>query len=362
MPEYNALNEKLKKQYEEVLTHGLHRAKQTIDAVWKDINQFEKYTNLANFTSFNKEQAIGFKRWLESQKNTKGERLSVSTVRSTLANLRRFFEWLAIHPQCIRKINGQDAGYLHMSSNDERASRATRETAVPTFDDLKLVLENMPHDTDIQKRDRAIIAFTALTGIRDDALVTMKIKHIDMKKREIWQNPRQVRTKKRKNITTYFMPFDPLWEGIFTDWYEYITKILKFKPDDALFPKQLVKNNPEKMAFEVVGLSRDHWANAQPVRDIFKSAFTDVDLQYYTPHSLRHMLVHWMMDNGTQYQFKAVSQNIAHAQAMTTYNAYGNLNPQDQRKAISTIGHANTDLQSISNDALFAELSRRTQK
>ena len=158
------------------------------------------------------------------------------------------------------------------------------------------------------------------------------------------------------------MPFDPLWEGIFTDWYEYITQTLKFKPDDALFPKQLVKNNPEKMAFEVVGLSRDHWANAQPVRDIFKTGFTNVDLQYYIPHSLRHMLVHWMMENGTQYQFKAVSQNIAHSNAVTTYNAYGNLNPQDQRKAILTIGHANADLQNIPNDELIAELSRRTQK
>lgn len=362
MSEYNPINERFKKQYEEALVHGAYRAKQTVNAVWKAMNLFEEFTGRMDFTTFNTEQAKGFKRWLETQKNQKGEPLSISTVRSTLANVREFFKWLAMHPQCIRKVDARAAMYLRLSNNDERASRATRDAPVPTMDEIRKTLEKMPFDTDVQKRDRAIIAFTALTAIRDDALVTMKIKNVDIEKREIWQNPRNVRTKNRKSIITYFMAFDPLWEEIFTDWYKYVTETLGFKADDALFPKQLVRNNPEKMAFEAAGLSQEHWAGAQAVRDIFKEAFTCAGLPYYIPHSFRKTLVLWAMENCNQYQFKAISQNIAHEHAMTTYNAYGKIAINDQRKAVFSIEDNNLDLKGISNEELVAELGRRTQK
>lgn len=362
MSEYNPLNERFKKQYEEALVHGAYRAKQTVNAAWKAINLFEEFTGRMDFTTFNTEQAKGFKRWLEKQKNKKGEPLSISTVRSTLANVREFFKWLAMHPKCIRKVDARAAMYLRLSNNDERASRATREAPVPTMDEIRQTLEKMLYETDVQKRDRAIIAFTALTGIRDDALVTMKIKNVDIEKREIWQNPRNVRTKNRKSIITYFMAFDPLWEAIFTDWYKYATETLGFKPDDALFPKQLVKNNPEKMTFEAAGLSREHWAGAQTVREIFKEAFTSAGLPYYIPHSFRKTLVLWAMENCSQYQFKAISQNIGHEQAVTSYNAYGKIAINDQRKAVFSIEENNSDLKGISSEDLVAELGRRTQK
>lgn len=361
MSEYNPINEQFKKQYEEALIHGAYRAKQTVDAVWKAINLFEMFTGHMDFVTFNTEQAKGFKRWLETQKNKNGEPLSLSTVRSTLANVRDFFKWLAMHPKCIRKVDARAVMYLRLSDNDERASRATRETPVPTVDEIRQTLESMPYETDVQKRDRAIIAFTALTAIRDDALVTMKIKNVDIEKREIWQNPRNVRTKNRKSITTFFMAFDPLWEEIFTDWFTYITETLGFKDNDALFPKQFVKNNPEKMAFEAAGLSREHWATAQTVRDIFKQAFNGAGLQYYIPHSFRKTLVLWAMEHCSQRQFKAISQNIGHENAMTTYNAYGKLPIHDQRKAVFSIEENNCDFNGITIEELIAELGRRTQ-
>lgn len=362
MSEYNPLNERFKKQYEEALIHGAYRAKQTVNAAWKAINLFEEFTGRMDFTTFNTEQAKGFKRWLETQQNKKGEPLSLSTVCSTLANVREFFKWLAMHPKCIRKVDARAAMYLRLSNNDERASRATRDAPVPTIDEIRRTLEKMPYETDVQKRDRAIIAFTALTAVRDDALVTMKIKNVDIEKREIWQNPRNVRTKNRKSITTFFMAFDPLWEEIFVEWYKHATQTLSFKDNDALFPKQLVKNNPEKLAFEAAGLSREHWANAQPVRDIFKKSFTNAILPYYIPHSFRKTLVLWAMENCTQKQFKAISQNIGHENAMTTYNAYGKLPIHDQRKAVFSIDENNSDLKDVTNADLIAELGRRTQK
>ena len=323
---------------------------------------FEKFTNKKDFTSFNTEQAKGFKRWLEKQKNENGEPLSVSTVCSILANVREFFKWLATHPQCIRKVDGRAAIYLRLSKNDERAGRATREGPVPSITEVRKALEAMPGDTDIQKRDRAIMAFTALTGVRDAALVSLKIGDVDLAKGEVWQNPRHVRTKNRKAIMTFFVEFDPLWCEIVTAWIVFARDVLHFVDDDPLFPKETVFNNPEKMAFESAGLSRDHWANASAVRRIFKESFSRIGLPYYRPHSFRKMLVLWAIEHCSQYQVKAISQNLGHEHTMTTYNSYGTLSRQDQAKAIASIGQDAGELHGISTEKLLVEVGRRALK
>ena len=64
----------------------------------------------------------------------------------------------------------------------------------------------MPADTDIERRNRALIAFTLLTGGRDSAIASMKLKHIDLVDGRIIQDAREVRTKFSKTFTTYFFP------------------------------------------------------------------------------------------------------------------------------------------------------------
>jgi integrase/recombinase XerD len=358
MPEYNSLNETLKKQYEDALLHGLYRDSRTADAAWKAINLFERFTDRKDFIAFDTEQAKNFKRWIIRQTNSKDEPLSLSTVRSTLKYLRDFFEWLAKHPKYIGKVDGRAAVFLHLSRNDDRAGRATRELPVPTLEEVHKVLKTIPYNTDIEKRDRAIIAFMALTAVRDAALISLKVKDVDKGKREIWQNPRHVKTKNRKSIPTTFMPFDPLWEEITQEWLDYISQ-LGFQPDDPLFPKTLVVCNPITLQFEVMGLSREHWADASAVRGIFKTAFAAAGLPYYNPHSFRKMLAVWALEHCTQFQFKAFSQNIGHNHVITTYNSYGNLNEHKRHSVIGTIGKCDTDLSHVPDDAFMAEMQRR---
>ena len=68
----------------------------------------------------------------------------------------------------------------------------------------------MPSETDIQKRDRALIAFTVLSGMRDRAIVSLKLKHIDLNKEVINQDSREVKTKASKMIITYFFPVETI--------------------------------------------------------------------------------------------------------------------------------------------------------
>ena len=64
----------------------------------------------------------------------------------------------------------------------------------------------MPERTDIERRDRAFIAFTAITGVRDGALISLRAKHVDPVRLRVLQNPNEVATKASKRIDTFFFP------------------------------------------------------------------------------------------------------------------------------------------------------------
>jgi len=363
MPEFNPVNELVKKQYEDALLHGKHRDPKTVKAVWDAITLFEEFTGQKDFKSFNQDQAKGFKKWLEKQTNKHGELLSLSTVRGVLNNIREFFLWLAIHPKYVRKVDGRAVEYLRLSNNDNRAARASREKIPPTIEQLEKTLNAMPHETDIQKRERAVFAFLILTCVRDDALVYLKMKDVDIEKKTLWQDPKHVRTKFRKGILTALVVAPiPSAESIFTDYYVYARDVLGFEPNNPLFPQTLVIPNPETLTFEVRGLSRASWANATPVREIFKRAFASAGLPYFNPHLFRNTIVQWAEKNCTPYEFKAISQNLGHEHAMTTYNSYGKISERAQIEAIANLGQATTGMNEIPTDKILAELARRAGK
>jgi hypothetical protein len=66
-----------------------------------------------------------------------------------------------------------------------------------------------------------------------------------------------------------------------------------------------------------------------------------------------------LSDNATQREYKALSQNIGHEHAMTTYNSYGTLTEDEQLETVAGIGRSNPDLRNASTESLLAEFSRR---
>jgi len=60
--------------------------------------------------------------------------------------------------------------------------------------------------TDIELRNRAVMAFTLLTGARDGAIASPKLKHVDVLEGKVVQDAREVRTKFSKTFTTWFFP------------------------------------------------------------------------------------------------------------------------------------------------------------
>ncbi|HEY2884411.1 MAG TPA: hypothetical protein VGJ08_04280 [Rhizomicrobium sp.] len=67
----------------------------------------------------------------------------------------------------------------------------------------------MPIDIVVERRNRALMAMGILTGIRDRALISLSLRHVDMSKEPplVRQEPDRVETKFAKNISNYFFPF-----------------------------------------------------------------------------------------------------------------------------------------------------------
>jgi integrase len=82
----------------------------------------------------------------------------------------------------------------------------------------------MPAGTEIQRRDRALIAFTILTGARDGAIASFKLRHIDIDQRRLDQDAREVKTKFSKSFTTWFFPVGDDIQEIVLDWVNYLRR------------------------------------------------------------------------------------------------------------------------------------------
>jgi integrase/recombinase XerD len=321
---YNAENERLKRRYFAYLKEARRYSESYIDHVAKALHRFEDYTRFKEFRKFHIEQAIAFKRKLAEQRNSiSGEPLSKATVYGTLAALKAFFLWLAGQPGFRSRVSYSDAEYFSLSEKDTVIAKAKRDRPVPSLDQILHLLRQMPHGSDIEQRNRALIAFTLLTGARDSAIASVKLKHIDIEEGKVFQDTRDVKTKFSKTFTTWFFPVGDEPLAIVRDWVRYLTKDKLFGPSDPFFPKTQMGLGDE-FRFEAVGLSREHWATTSPIRQVFKEAFSRAGLPYFNPHSFRNTLAQLGEHQcSTPEEFKAWSQNLGHEKVMTTFTSYG---------------------------------------
>jgi integrase len=339
MKTHNAENERIKRRYFAYLKEAMRQSEQTLDAVAKSLARFEDYTRHKDFKAFHHQQAVAFKGHLAEQKSEQsGNKLSKATLHATLANLKRFFHWLAGQPGYKSRIQYSDADYFNLSEKDMRVATAKREQKAPTLEQVKHVIANMPVEDEIARRNRALVAFTLLTGARDSAIASMKLKHVDIVEGNIFQDAREVSTKFSKTFTTYFFPVGDEIKAILVDWVKYLRDEKLWGNDDPLFPSTLMQCGASRQ-FEVGGLKRECWSNASPIRKIFREAFDRAGLPYFNPHSFRHMLVRYGQQVcKTPEDFKAWSQNLGHEQVLTTFLSYGGVDGRRQGEIIKGLG------------------------
>lgn len=338
MSKFNPKNERIKRQYFTFLKEAKRQSEASVDGVAKAISRFEQYTKMRDFKAFHFEQAIGFKKHLAGCTSQQtGKPLSKATMKSTTAALKAFFQWLSMQSGYKSTVSYSDAEYFNLSEKDTRIASAKRNRAVPTVEQIKHALKCMPATTVVEKRNRALVAFVLLTGTRDRALVSLKLKHINMTDRSVFFDAREVATKASKTFTTYFFPVGDEIVSILEDWVDYLRTELLFCEDDPLFPKTLVSPGASQ-SFEAVGVVPEHWSNAAPVRKIFRQAFEAAGLPYFNPHTVRSTLAQL----GERLckrpvEFKAWSQNLGHEGVLTTLYSYGEVQQAEQAKIIGSI-------------------------
>jgi integrase len=352
-------NERIKRRYLQYMREARRYSEDTVDAAAAALARFEAYTKYRDFHAFHIEQAIGFKAHLRDAHT--GEPLSSATMYAILKALRSFFQWLADQPGYRSRISYSDAQYFNLDEKTTRVARTRRESAFPSLEQIRHTLTRVPGQTAIDRRDRALIAFTLLTGARDSATASLRFKHIDLARNLLNQDAREVDTKFSKTIVTSFFPVGEDIQSIVVDWVCYLQAELLWGPDDPLFPATEIALIDGK--FFANGLARKHWSSTGPIRNIFKAAFTAAGLPYFNPHSFRKTLVQLGERTcKTPEEFKAWSQNLGHEKVLTTFSSYGQVPSSRQAEIMARLAQPASSTQDDKIVEIVQEVLRRQNR
>lgn len=327
-------NERIKRRYLQFLREAKRCDQVTVDKAADAILRFERSTGFKPFRQFHIEQAVRFKAQLSGLTSEQtGKPLAKATVDGTLRAVKAFVLWLAGQQGYRARISYADAEYFNLNAKDARIAHAGRDMPCPTLEQCRHAFAQMPGATPLQRRNKALFAFLMLTGARDGAVASLRLKHIDLVQGCVYQDARDVKTKFAKTFTTTFFPVDGAYLQNFRDWVTFLRTDQLFGPGDALFPKPLMGQRDG--GFVCLGLSRETYGNAGKIREVIKAAFTDAGLPPFGPHSFRKTL--GMLANDvckTPEQFKAWSLNLGHDSIATTLSAYCPVSPARQAELI----------------------------
>ena len=323
MAKYIEENERIKHDYATYLRHAKGQDEKSIDKTLAAIRQFEDSTKTKPFKKFHRQQAADFKTYLARQKNAKtGKPLAFSTVDATLRLVKGFFHWLVSRAGFKRVLTYPDVEYFNNTLKAGRVAHTQRETPYPSMQQAAHAFQAMPFEGEFQKRDKALFAFFMLTGARDGAVASLKLKHVNVDLGHVFQDAREVNTKAAKTIMCQFFPVDPAYREFFTEWVRFLRDDKLFGPEDALFPKTKTGYVPGQGLCNL-GLAREGYANASPLNAIIRGAFANVQLPQFTPHAFRKTLTKYGDEiSTTMEQRKAWSMNLGHESLVVTVNSY----------------------------------------
>lgn len=326
MQKANYENELLKRQFFNYLRNSQRFSEDSIMAFENALIRWEEFTGNSDLSVFNEKLAIDFREWLKTKKRKGSENLlTLGYCYDTFRRLRKFFEWLALQPKS--KINPTHLSILNLSRKENQIATRERRRDSPTMQEVLKVLEGIEGRTEIEKRDRALIAFTLLTGARISAIVSLRMKSFDRRRLVVEQEPASgVKTKFSKQIVTVLFPLpDKKPLSCFLDWYDYLKQSRNFSDDQPIFPATRLGKGKGGLSFYSTGMvSTDFWGSANLARKIFEKRFKAVGIPYFHPHTFRHLIVkEFMKTRLTEEEKKAISQNLGHEDVRTTFGSYG---------------------------------------
>jgi len=244
-----------------------------------------------------------------------------------------------MQPGYKSKIDLNDVCYLKLSKADSRIATSSKFPSYPTLNYIQKMC-SFPVKNKIDMRDRALISFTALSAMRDLAIVSLPMGSFNPESLQISQDPSMgVKTKFSKKIDSTLFKFDSELLVYFLDWFNYLREEKMFDDAKPIFPASNVEfiSNTEHI-YNANGISKDFWSNASPMRKIFKKRSDQMGLEYFSPHRFRHFAISQAnkFAFGAE-QMKAISQNVGHEKLSTTFYGYGAVDPYRVSDIISNM-------------------------
>lgn len=267
------------KDYLEYLEYERKYSAKTIESSFEDIAKFLKYCEEYNldYKNLKIDSARDYLKYLDklNYKNT--------TISRMLSSLRSFYRYLMIKK--VVSIN-----YFKLLSNPKK------EKKVPNYlqyDEFEKIIQSIPCDTALGKRNYLIVELLYATGLRVSELVNIKIKDITKNEKSI-----RIIGKGNKERIVYYG--------------EYATSALEKYLNNAR--SELLKNkNSDYLLINHLG----NKLTTAGIRDILDKIVVAASLKHkMSPHTLRHTFATHLLSNGAD--LRAVQELLGHESLSTT--------------------------------------------
>ena len=281
----SAKNERAKRSFFRYLKNADGCCDSTVNNIENAILLWQEFSKNEDFALYNADKAIDFKKWL-AKREVRGKSISIVTYHAYLRYLRKFFGWLVREPGYKSRIKPNAVDYLKITEKEGRIATQSAPRNYPPFDYVKMLVGSINGDTEIDQRDRALVSFTLLSGMRDKAIVTLPLGCFDEERLIIIQNPRKgVETKFAKLIPTTLLQFDENMVRSVIEWAKHL-KAKGFGSQNPLFPRSKLEQGKDRMTFETsTEVEPVFWQGTGRMREIFNTRAHDADRPSLLPAS-----------------------------------------------------------------------------
>ncbi len=336
--EINQLCEGSLRRYKSALNHFL---------IWLDDSLIEncikKYPSFSTYLQINRMDG-------------ESKSLAFATQKKILQVTKQFLQWVKMsYPNRFKKLPLVWISSLQVAAHTSEP----REHKFITLDEVSRITTSvLPDHLLVNNRDQAAAAMLFLSGMRASAFVSLPIKAVNLKQKEIKQWPSLgVRTKFNKHATTYLLDIPTLIE-IVEKWDAFIRSRL---PDSAMwYPVIISEWASEKLSSKQPGKNR-HIQLAKRFRKLSKL----IGSEYKSPHKFRHgHAVYALLQAKDMADYKAISQNLMHGSIKVTDSIYAWLNNHQIKDRITGLSTTPNKRQQTNHplDAYLSQLSKSDLK
>jgi len=313
----------------------------TMDAHLTAIREFERFIGGTGFERVTAEDISRYRNDLidRSKRPTCNGGLRRSTVRHRASHLKAFFSWFCSQPG-IGRINRSLPDYFHLPKGAVAFDLEPEPKHYPTFEEATLMVSGMPTGAIIDRRDRAIVAWAFVFGLRAAALITLRGEHLKRNEWSLDHDGRSLRAKNGKSFRVFAFPRTDPFRDVIEAWVSERHE-LGLGDCDALLPSKrdlrLVKNGNRDMSKIIEPMK-----TSGAVTAAFRSASSTIGCSF-TPHSARHCLANLGRTLcRTPREGRIWSANLGHDSDQITDRHYATVTEIERRQFIREMGAPQT--------------------